>query len=136
MDIDKKKIRKLDFSLLLIFQALVRFGKTTLVAQELNLSQSAISHALARLRSTFNDPLFIRGPDGIRPNSVALRISPKIDRLIDLADEVLNEPISFDPLVTDRVFRVATIDFVAALLSPLLDKELSIKAPHARFSVL
>src|ERR1700719_1096594 len=56
-DTDQIKLRRLDFSMLLISRDLVRLQKTTVVAAQLGLSQSAISHALSRLRDVLGDPL-------------------------------------------------------------------------------
>ena len=65
-DIDISKIRQLDGALLLVFQSLVRHRRTTVAAERLNVSQSTISHALARLRLLFDDPLFVRRSHGLQ----------------------------------------------------------------------
>jgi DNA-binding transcriptional LysR family regulator len=53
-------IRNVDLNLLAIFAVLAREKNVSRAAKELHLTQSAVSHALNRLRSTFNDPLFVR----------------------------------------------------------------------------
>src|ERR1700676_4867497 len=81
-DIDQIKLRRLDFSMLLIFRDLGRLQKTTVVAAQLGLSQSAISHALSRLRDLFDDPLFIRRPNGLEPTLRAMELLPKIETIL------------------------------------------------------
>ena len=73
-DIDTNKLRRLDGGLLLVFRELLRTGRASRVAESLGLSQPAISHALARLRDLFADPLFVRRPHGFEPT---LRASTK-----------------------------------------------------------
>ena len=57
---NERNIRRLDLTLSLVFRELVRERRTTEVAKHLGLSQSAVSHALARLRVILGDPLYIR----------------------------------------------------------------------------
>lgn len=132
MDIDRNNIRRLDFSLLLIFDELVRHQRTTVVADRLGLSQSAVSHALTRLRDLFNDPLFSRRPDGLTPTRRALELAPKVRALMRLTQDVVGGAADFDPLVSDRQFRLAANDLVATLIGPLLLEKLAAEAPATR----
>ena len=61
-DINEVDIRLLDGNVLLVFLGLMRHRKATAVAEEKGLTQPAISHALKRLRSLYDDPLFFEGP--------------------------------------------------------------------------
>ncbi|WP_035058501.1 LysR family transcriptional regulator [Andreprevotia chitinilytica] len=139
MDIDKAKIRRLDFSLLLIFDELVRHERTTVVAERLGLSQSAISHALARLRDLFDDPLFLRRPDGLTPTRRALELTPKVRALLQLTQDVVSTPSAFDPATSGRLFRLAANDLVSTLIGEPLLAKLMVEAPGAglttRFAV-
>src|SRR4051794_29957142 len=121
-DIDINHIRKLDGNLLLVFRELMRKRRTTEAAQQLGLSQSAVSHALTRLRGLFADPLFVRRSHGLGPPRRALELPPRIDRLIDAAGAVLGDGDGFDPTRSDRRFRIAAAEFVTALIgAPLVD---------------
>jgi DNA-binding transcriptional LysR family regulator len=133
-DIDSPKIRKLDGSLLLVFQELIRHRRTTVAGKRLGLSQSAISHALARLRELFGDPLFVRRPNGLEPTRHALELAPKIEELIRLANDTMALGDSFDPATTQRHFRLGAPDYVCALMSAPLMKAFEQEAPNARFS--
>lgn len=134
-DIDISKIRRLDFNLLLVFQQLLLHRRTTLVAERLGLSQSAVSHALARLRDVFGEPLFLRRSDGLQPTQTALLLGPKIDALLELAFDTVDAGARFDPARSKRLFRIATNDYVAAMLGPLLQSAFQRDAPMANFSV-
>lgn len=104
-DIDETKIRRLDFTLLLVFRALIRHRRTTVAAEQLGLSQSAVSHALSRLRDLFEEPLFLRRPDGLQPTRGALALAPKVEALLQLAGETVEGARRFDPATSERVFR-------------------------------
>src|SRR5215467_11776361 len=88
-DIDAANIRKLDMTLLLIFQELMRHRKLTVVAQRLGFTQSAVSHHVRRLREIFGDELFIRRPAGVDPTSRAMELEPQIRAMLDLAHEAV-----------------------------------------------
>ena len=139
MDIDKNNIRRLDFSLLIVFDELVRHGRTTVVAERLGLSQSAISHALTRLRMLFDDPLFSRRPDGLTPTRRALELAPKIRDLMHLTQDVVGGTWVFDAATSDRLFKMAANDLVSTLFGPPLLAKLAAEAPKAglttRFAV-
>src|SRR5690348_2879771 len=119
--INLSKIRRLDGTLMLIFRELMRQRRTTAVAERLGLTQSAVSHALARLRELFEDPLFIRRPNSLEPTQRALEIAPRIEELLRLADAALDTGKVFDPSSTQRTFRIGGGDFMSALIAaPLL----------------
>jgi DNA-binding transcriptional LysR family regulator len=111
----------------------MRQRRTTVVAERLGLTQSAISHALGRLRDLFDDPLFIRRPNGLEPTQRALEIAPRVDELIHLTDVTLDTGKAFDPLTTRRNFRIGGGDFMSALIAAPLLHLFEREAPHASF---
>lgn len=132
--IDRTKIKRLDGTLLLVFRELVRYRRTTTAAQRLGLSQSAISHALKRLRELFDDQLFVRQQNGLEPTRHALEIAPMIDDIIKRAQETIDVGRSFDAATTHRHFRVASPDFVYTLAAARMHKAFEQMAPCARLS--
>jgi len=128
-------IRRLDFTLLLVMRGLLRHRRTTTVAEELGLSQSAISYALSRLRSTFGDKLFIRRPHGLEPTRHALELGPRIDALLLQAEEAIGLSDHFDPATSTRAFRIAALDYLATLVAPPLLRAFEQQAPAARFAL-
>jgi DNA-binding transcriptional LysR family regulator len=133
-DIDSAKIAQLDGSLLLVLRELLRLRRTTLVAERLRLSQSAVSHALARLRRLFGDPLFVRRPHGLEPTRHALELGPRIDALLDGLNDALGLSARFSAETTTRGFRLAAPDSITTLLAPALLQAFAEHAPQARFA--
>lgn len=132
-DIIFSKIKRLDGTLLLIFRELMRHRRTTVVAERLGLTQSAVSHALARLRELFEDALFVRRPNGLEPTQRALEIAPRIDELIRLTEAALDTGRAFDPAATRRIFRIGGGDFMSALIAAPLLQQFESEAPQASF---
>lgn len=131
--ININKLRRLDGGLLLVFRELLRTGRASHAAERLGLSQPAISHALARLRDLFDDPLFIRRPHGFEPTRRALALGPQIDAVIALADEAMSPNAGFDPARSDRNFRIAAPEFITALIGGDLIRRLQATAPNVTF---
>jgi len=134
-DIDANNIRRLDGGLLLIFRGLLRRRRTTAVAEDLGLSQSAVSHALTRLRDIFDDPLFIRRPHGLDPTRRALELGPRIDVLLDQLDATLRRRDAFDPAQSRRRFFISVPEFVAALIGADLVNAFRKLAPNAQIGM-
>jgi DNA-binding transcriptional LysR family regulator len=117
-----------------VLQGLIRERRTTVVAEQLGLSQSAIRHALTRLRALFGDPLFVRRPHGLEPTRHALDLAPRVDALLAAAEEALGLAEAFDPQISTRSFRLASSDFLATLIAPPLLAVFAREAPKARFA--
>ena len=133
-DIDLVKLRRLDFSLLLVFRETLRHGKASAAAERLGLSQPAVSHALARLRDLIGDPLFLRRPTGLQPTPMALLLAPKVEALLALADETIGSSKTFDPRSATRIFRISANDFAGSLLTAPLVADFTANAPAAKLS--
>lgn len=134
-DLDITKIRQLDFTLLLVLQALLRHRRTTAAAEELGLSPSAISHALKRLRHLFGEELFLRRPHGLEPTRHALSLAPRVDALLNDAANALGMAARFNPCTTSRGFLIAVPDHVAMLLAAPLLAAFEKEATGARFAL-
>ncbi|HEV2365814.1 MAG TPA: LysR family transcriptional regulator [Caulobacteraceae bacterium] len=132
-DIDEDDIRRVDGGLLLVFRELVRRGRTTAAAERLGLSQSAVSHALARLRDLFADPLFVRRPHGLEPTRRALELAPRIDALIDMIGAAVAAEPGFDPARSRRWFNLAGTEFAAAAIDGAFVQAMRQEAPGAGF---
>src|SRR3546814_5499681 len=96
-------MNELDLNLLRIFDALIEQRSVTRTANRLGLTQSAISHALARLRQSIGDPLFVRVAGGLQPTARAIEIAPGIRQgLLQFRDAL--SPSLFDPATAKRRF--------------------------------
>jgi DNA-binding transcriptional LysR family regulator len=116
-DTNPAQLRRLDFMLLLVLTEGVRRRKLSEVARHLGVTQTAISHSVARLRDLFGDELFIRRPHGVEPTARAQALAAAAERVLDDASALLADPAPFDPAGADRTLRVAALDFEVTLLS-------------------
>jgi DNA-binding transcriptional LysR family regulator len=130
----KRQNRTIDFKLLVLFDAIIQERNLTRAGDRLGLSQSATSHALARLRQMLHDELFIRGPDGMRPTPRAEQIAEPLREALRVLTATL-EPESFDASTLTRGFVVAVDDYAARTIVPELARTVSRLSPSARFDI-
>lgn len=135
-DLSFTEIRRLDLTLLLVFLGLVRHRRATDVANELGLTQSAISQALKRLRSIFGDELFLRRPHGMEPTATALALEAPIAAAVSTLRGAVQATRRFDPSTAEGTVRIAALDAEQSVLIPPLANRLMREAPGLRLSVL
>lgn len=119
----------LDLNLLRVFDAVARERHVTRAAQRLNLSQPAVSNALARLRAALNDELFLRRPGGVEPTELALALAGPVAEVLDRLRDTLAVHAPFDPATSDRVFTLALSEYAEAVLAPPLLERMGREAP-------
>ncbi|MCP3875226.1 MAG: LysR family transcriptional regulator [Desulfobacteraceae bacterium] len=122
-------IQNLDLNLLKTLQVLLEELNVSRAAKRLSLSQSAVSHALGRLRIYFNDPLLIKVKNGMTPTTMAEELKSPIKQILDQIKNLTGED-RFDPAVEKATFRIAASDYGAGIILPRLIKKMSIEAPH------
>ena len=126
----------LDLNLLRVFFAIWDLRNLTAAGERLGLTQPAISHALRRLRDRFNDPLFVRASNRMLPTETAVRLHEPLDQALTIINRVLQERVAFDPLVTQRTFRIAMSDMAEVYALPRLMARLRHIAPLARINAV
>lgn len=129
-------IRNFDLNLLVIFDALMRERNVSRVADQLALSQPAISNALNRLRSLLDDQLLIRTAQGMQPTALALSLEAPIRQAIQQIETTLSGGHQFDPQSSRRRFRIATTDYAELALMPRLLAYMRTTAPGIEFDIL
>jgi DNA-binding transcriptional LysR family regulator len=123
--------RDLDLNLLTLFDALLETKSVTLASRKIGLSQPAISYSLAKLRATFDDPLFIRIDNQMRPTPRALAMAPQIKRIIHIVQgELLNFSV-FDAALSTRQYQFCMSDIGEAYFLPPLVRRIWKESPHA-----
>lgn len=128
-------LSRADLNLLVLFDAVLAERHVGRAAEKLNLTPSAVSHGLGRLRRLFNDPLFLKTPRGVVPTDRANELAAPIDDVLARARSVLSTSQPFDARTSRRRFSVGAPDGVSAfLLLPLLPK-LHEQAPGIDMSV-
>jgi DNA-binding transcriptional LysR family regulator len=109
-----------DLSQLLILDSLLREGRLTRTAELLGMSQPAVSRALARLRTHFDDPLFVRTGQRMVATTRALALAGPIAAVLDAARELDSGPAVFDPLTAQRSFGLYMVDGAVVNILPQL----------------
>lgn len=126
-----RRLNRFDLNLLQIFDAVYRRGGVSAAARHLHLSQSAVSHALARLRATFNDPLFVRQGNRLVPTPFARAMTGPVAEALGNLDAALFQNARFDPAVARRDFRIGVrLSGEAPRFSAIALRVLA-EAPHA-----
>ncbi|AOK52371.1 LysR family transcriptional regulator [Burkholderia stagnalis] len=124
------RLSKIDLNLFVVFEAIYNKRNLTRAAELLSITQPAVSNALARLRKTLNDPLFVSTPAGMVPTPMAENIVGRVREALQLLDASAHEGDVFDPASSERVFRLSMSDLTEALLMPALGELLQQHAPR------
>ncbi len=125
---------KRDLNLLVVFEILMEERSVSRAAERACLSQSAMSHALSRLREMLQDPVLVRGKKGMEPTERALALRGPIDKALTELEESLTPPETFDPTTDTRCFSLLATDYAeTVLISPIIE-QLAEKGPHIRLA--
>ena len=121
-------IGRIDLNLLKVFDAVYEDRNLVLAGRRLNLTQSAVSHALARLRELVGDDLFLRTGKGMVPTGRALAMAPALRDSLRRIEATLGVE-SFFPERSTRRFVMAANDHVTAVIVAPLARALQQTAP-------
>jgi DNA-binding transcriptional LysR family regulator len=113
-----------------LVEALARSGSLTAAANELGITQSAASHALAKLRNELSDPLFVRTSDGMQPTPFGRRLADSSKVALHALDAGIAERADFSPVTSTRTFNIIMSDVSQFLYLPALIARLSSEAPQ------
>ncbi len=128
------RLDRIDLNLFVVFDALYRERGVTRVAQQLHLTQPAVSNALSRLRQTFDDQLFVRTPQGMQPTPVADNVIGDVRRALGLLGKSVGVNARFDPATSEKAFRLGLNDLGQWLLLPTLQQRVRRAAPRVSLS--
>ncbi|BCQ69866.1 transcriptional regulator [Pseudomonas sp. Eqa60] len=131
----KLNVQRLDLNLLRVFDALMQEQNLSRAAVRLNLSQPAVSNALARLRRHLDEPLFIRTARGMQPTSRALSLHVAVRQALHLLQQGLDPAAAFEPAAAQQLFTLSMNDYAQARLLPALSRRLQQVAPGVRLAV-
>lgn len=128
-------IRRVDLNLLPVLDALLRHHSVTLAARELNMSQSALSTALSRLRDLLGDALFVRTGRGLLPTPRATALAPHVAAILDQVRERVLSVQTFEPKASQRTFTICHSDVGSYVLWPRIVQAVNERAPCVRLSL-
>lgn len=129
-------LRNFDLNLLVIFRAIMTRGSIAGAADEVGLSPSAVSHALARLRIMLNDQLFHRTANGVEPTERAKELSMEVERGLGFISSAISLQHQFVPSEANRVFTMQITDYVSGFILPRLAERLQKEAPSVSVDIL
>jgi DNA-binding transcriptional LysR family regulator len=129
-------LSSVDLNLLVVFDAVMAEGSVSRAATRLHVTQSAVSHALARLRIIMGDALFVSTPKGMRPTALAESISGRVHAALSDIRAILTPESAFDPLRSTQRLTLGMTDYIALTIMPSLAHRLQQQAPRAQVVVL
>jgi len=129
------QLSSVDLNLLVVLDALLRERSVRQAAAQLNVTPSAVSHALKRLRDLLGDELLIRDGRRMRPTVRAEALAETLPRLLQQIALAIEPPEVFDSATSQRTFRLAAPDFLAPLV-PTLFRRVHAEAPGVRIELV
>ncbi len=129
-------IAKVDLNLLVYLDVLLREGSVTRAANQLSITQPAMSNGLKRLRDLFKDPILVRTSDGMTPTKRALELQPVIRDVLSKLESSIQPETDFDPATSKRTFRIMTSDYAESTLLLELVGRLSKLAPNITLDLI
>ena len=127
-------LRSLDLNLLPVLEAVYSERSLTRASETLHITQPAVSNALARLRTHFEDPLFVREGRGVKPTAMAEALMPAVRDALDRLRAGLEPRSAFEPSRSTRVFNISARDAGAFMIAPSLARRLQDIAPGVRIA--
>lgn len=122
-------LSRVDLNLLKYLDVLLREKNVTRAAEQLGITQPAMSNGLKRLREVFSDPILIRTSDGMTATERALELQPQVRQVLAQTEQMLTPDEVFQPRQSRRVFRIMTSDYAEATLVPHIVRRLREEAP-------
>ena len=135
MSIDYKNLRQLDLNLLITLDVLITEASVTRAAKRLNMSQSAMSYSLKRLRTILQDEILIRTSREMEVTPYAQQISDRLRKILLEIQSTLLVKETFNPSTAEDIFKIAVSDYVEATIGPHLLQQLTNQAPSMRIRV-
>lgn len=129
-------LSRLDLNLFIVFDAIYAQQSLTRAAEVLHVTQPAVSNSLARLRSLFDDPLFVRSPGGVRPTPLARQLIEPVRQALATLNDCVSARLDFDPAQAEQAFRIHATEQAEYGVVPALLERLTQVAPAVRLEVV
>lgn len=129
-------LAKVDLNLLVYLDVLLREGSVTKAANQLSITQPAMSNGLKRLRDLFKDPLLVRTSEGMTPTKRALELQPIVRNVLSQLESSIQPEVEFDPATSVRTFRIMASDYAESTLMLGLISKLATLAPNITLDLI
>lgn len=129
------RLNGLDLNLLVVLDALLVERSVSLAAISLNVGQSAVSAALARLREHFDDELLIPLNRQMVPTALAANLQTQVRALLQRVDAIMHTQPEFDPRHARRDFVILCSDYMMDIYMPSVIRRLADEAPNVSLSL-
>ena len=130
------ELSEIDLNQLVLFQQLMVERRVSKVAENLGLTQPAVSNTLAKLRRQFGDDLFVRTPVGMMPTPFAEQLAEPIGYALGMIHSGLNQHSRFDPASVKRSVTIGMTDIGEIVFLPELVEHLRREAPGVLLSTV
>lgn len=131
----KSNKKKPDLNLLQVFDVIYNTKSLTQASYILGITQPAVSNALTRIRTLFNDKIFIRSSAGMVPTPLAIEIAPVIRQTLSTLEGVFDRSFDFSPEKCTKTFTFAMTDYGTTTILPKLVQRMAKVAPLASIKV-
>jgi DNA-binding transcriptional LysR family regulator len=135
VNIDYTNLRQLDLNLLIALDVLITEASVTKASEKLNMSQSAMSYSLKRLRTILDDDILIRTSREMEVTPYARQICDHVRQILLEIQSALLEKEAFNPATAENTFRIAASDYVEATIGINLIQQLTAQAPGIRIRI-
>jgi DNA-binding transcriptional LysR family regulator len=130
------ELHQLDLNLLVVFNQLLIERRVSKVADNLGISQPAVSNSLAKLRKIFGDDLFLRTPKGMEPTPFADQLAESVSYALAMIHSGVNQRTTFEPSTAKRAFTIGMTDIGEIYFLPALIERLRREAPGVTLSTM
>ena len=130
------ELHEIDLNLLVVFNQLLVERRVSKVADNLGISQPAVSNSLAKLRKLFGDELFLRTPKGMEPTPFADQLAESVSYALAMIHSGVNQRTSFEPSSAKRSFTIGMTDIGEIYFLPTLIECLRREAPGVTLSTV
>lgn len=135
METDRRD-NSIDLNVLRIFQVVYITQNTSLAAKKLHISQSQVSRSLQKLRTYYNDAIFIRSKNGLSPTPLANNLSKIVPTILDSISSVKTNNLNFDPTSYSGEISIALSPVFQNDFAYNLSEVISTQSPNAKLNFL
>ncbi len=133
--LSESDLRKVDLNLLVALDVVLEERHVTRSAKRLDVTQPAMSRTLARLRTTFDDPLLVRTPEGYERTARADELRGPLKSVLGEIRRTLSKP-KFDLFTATGTFKIATLDYAEVVILPHLMRSIRSQAPAIEIEIV